>query len=163
MNMSTNSKLNRNSHDLKLMAGFRKHGKGLTFNVGGKKYTTADILRLLQGRIDVGDGALAAKAAFHAAIAAEHDEVDRTEALLGAICQTLLITLAASPETLADFGLVPRKSRRTLTVKEKSAAVEQAHATRLARHTLGQNKQRLVRGSPSPPAHRAAAVTGAAV
>jgi hypothetical protein len=149
--MSKYTKINRNSQDLRLIAGFRKHGKGMTFTVAGKKYTTADVLRLLQGRVDAGDGALAAKAAFHAAIAAERDEVDRTETLLGAIRQTLLITLAASPETLADFGLVPRKSRRALTVKEKSAAVEQAQATRLARHTLGERQKRLVTASPSPP------------
>jgi hypothetical protein len=144
-----NTKYHRNTHDLKLQAGFRKRGKGLVFNVAGKKYTSADVLRLLQGRIDAADQTATAKAAFHAAVAAERDEVGRSEPTLDAVRQILLILLAASPEALADFGLVPRKTRRELTVKEKSAAVDQAIATREARHTMGARQKRKVTGSAS--------------
>jgi hypothetical protein len=148
--MNNRIKTNRIPRDAKLMAGFRKHGKGLTFNVAGKRYTVPDILRLLQGRIDAGDTVSAAKAAFHAAVAADRAEVESTEPLLAAIRQTLLITLSASPEVLADFGLAPKKPRRALTVKEKSVAVEQAQATRVARHTMGSRQKRLVTGDATP-------------
>jgi hypothetical protein len=51
-----------------------------------------------------------------------------------------------SPDVLADFGLTPRKARAQLTVEQKAAAVAKRAATREARHVMGRQQRKAVKG-----------------
>lgn len=52
-----------------------------------------------------------------------------------------------SADVLADLGLASRKTRVPLTAEEKAVAVAKRNATRAARHTLGKNQKKDIKGA----------------
>jgi hypothetical protein len=52
-----------------------------------------------------------------------------------------------SIDTLADFGLKPRKTRTPRTPEQKAASVAKSLATRAARHTMGSKQKAKVTGA----------------
>jgi hypothetical protein len=53
---------------------------------------------------------------------------------------------AESPDTLAEFGMTaPKKAERSAAVK--AGAVAKNKATRVARHTMGKNQKKAVKGA----------------
>ena len=56
-------------------------------------------------------------------------------------------TFGASPDTLADFGLKPKKVPAPLTTEQKAAAAAKRAATRAARHTMGAKQKKSVKGT----------------
>jgi len=71
--------------------------------------------------------------------------------------QAMMVAFGAKLDTLADFGLAPRKAR-VQTPDQKIAAAAKAKATREARHTLGKVQRSTITG-----AHPAGASAGAPV
>jgi hypothetical protein len=165
---------NRKSSDLQLIEGTHKHlEKGWSLVVAGTKYTHSQIVDLLQSRADAVQAAATARAAWAGARA--HDEAlsGQTAHVVQALRQTLRVMFSQAPEVLAEFGLSPRKSRRTLTAAEKVLKEAKAKATREARHTMGKRQRLAIHGSvpviaapnapaslsPPPIAHAAASPT----
>jgi hypothetical protein len=142
-----NSKSHRNTQDELLIEGIRKHvGQTGHLVVAGKKYRVAEVLRVLQSRIDAAKAVANARIAWLDLVGAEQARIEGTKEFVASLRQCLAGTYGSSMEVLADFGLVKR-ARPTRTVDEKSAAVAKALATRKARHTMGNRQKGKIKGT----------------
>jgi hypothetical protein len=63
--------------------------------------------------------------------------------------QSLLVAFAGRIDTLADFGLVPRKVT-PLTPEQMVERTEKLKATRAARHTMGSKQKAAIKGTVAP-------------
>jgi hypothetical protein len=141
------NKLHRNNRDELLIAGILKHvGKNGSLIVAGKKYRVADIIALLQSRIDASQAVNDARAVWLAQVDAEKARIEETSDFVFSLRQCLAGTYGSSVEVLADFGL-PRRKRRAMTVEEKATALAKGKATRKARRTMGKRQREQVRGN----------------
>ena len=64
--------------------------------------------------------------------------------------ELLVAMFGQSSQTLADFGLGPRKKPAPLTVAQKAAKKAKAEATRIARGTKGPKAKLSIKGSAAP-------------
>jgi hypothetical protein len=137
------------------IAGVQKRFPNQQFTLGGKAFTTAQLVALFQSLIDVMKAAVAASAARSKAVA----DVKSLKATVMPVHADLLAfveaTLGRDPTVLADFGEQP-KARKTPTAAEKAAAVQKREATRVARHTSGPVQKKAVKGTETTPAQPSA-------
>lgn len=147
--MGTNvPKPNRNSEaaaEQKLIDGLNKHAQAIqSIMIAGVSMTTKDVIAHLQARIDTADAVETARATWQNTV--KTDKADRAKAktFVSAVRQAILVAFAGSIDTLADFGLTPRK-QVVRTPEQKSASAAKALATRAARHTLGKKQMTAVR------------------
>jgi hypothetical protein len=154
--MSTNNTTNRlqqQSSDQNLSEGLTKHLTTLTsFTIGSASYKAADVISSLQERINAADAVDSTRAAWQTAVKANRDERAKTYSLISGVRQTLQVMFAGSIDTLADFGLKPRKIPAVRTPEEKAAAVAKAKATRKARNTMGPKQKAKIKGTVPPTA-----------
>jgi hypothetical protein len=148
--MST-KKTNRSeqqSADQKLIDGLTKHAATIPFLVvGGASHPTADIINAVQARLATATAALSTRATWLNAVKADADERSKTKVFVSGVRQALQVAFAGSIDTLADFGLTPRKPPAARTPEQKAAAAAKARATRVARHTMGAKQKKGVRGA----------------
>jgi hypothetical protein len=143
--MAKKTKTDRAAQAKQLIAGVEKHLGNMTQVVfTGGPFTPAAITTKLESIVTLRSDVDAAKAATRAKVAAERADTPALDALRGALVAYVKATFGASPEVLADFGIVP-KARAPLTVEEKAAAAKRA-ATRTARHTMGTKQKKAVKG-----------------
>ncbi len=114
--------------------------------IGGTSFKTSDIIGILQARIDARNAAVATKATWQAGVKADKDERSKTKTVVSGLRQALQVSFAGLIDTLADFGLKPRKPR-VMTPEQKQAAAAKAKATRAARHTMGSQQKKAVVGN----------------
>jgi hypothetical protein len=131
--------------DQQLISGIVKHLGDGTLTFDGKKYTAADIVSVLQKRVDVANNVTATKAAHTNALTIEREEVAQTASFVASVRHVLKVMFAKSADALADLGLSPRP-RRPSTVGQKVGAVAKALATRAARHTMGRRQRERIHG-----------------
>jgi len=147
--MASNSRVNRpeqQAADDKLNVGLTKHQPTLApFVIAGKTVQVTDIATTLQSRKNTGMAAATARAAWQAAVEADRTELAQSHALLSGVKQSLQVMFAGSTDTLADFGLTPRKTR-VVSPAVKVAAAAKAKATRAARHTQGPKQKAAIKG-----------------
>ncbi len=142
MSTSKSNKSVHNAGDLQFIAGLLKHcAKSDSFLVSTKKMSLAQVIALVQQRVDARRASLAAHAAWLEAVGLEEASVKETERVLKGVRQILRARFGEDSKALVDLGLA-RKSARTLTVEEKQVAVKKRAATRKARHVMG-SRQRL--------------------
>ncbi len=148
--MNTNNQ-QRHEMNKKVAYGFRKHcakNGGMTVNT--KKRTAKEIDSDLQRRAGAEDAVTLARAALHGAVLERQKIEEETAAVFAAVRQTALIMFGNAPEILADFGLAPRKERRSLSVEEKTAAVDKQMLTKKARHVMGRRQRLEIRAEATP-------------
>jgi hypothetical protein len=149
--MTTNSKMNRDERNLadqNLMAGLTSKQQTLSsFMFGNTTHTTADIIATLQERIKTADAVDPPRAAWRTAVKANRDLRATTDPIIAGVRQTLQTMFAGSIDTLAEFGLKPRKVPAALSPDEKAAAVLKAKATRKARMTMGPKQKAKIKGA----------------
>ena len=152
---SNTPKQNRNAEstaDQNLADGLSKHAATImSIMVGGASVATTDIVTALQARIATAKAATLARATWQAAVQADRDERAKTKTLVSVTKQTLLGSFAGQVDTLADFGLTPRKPR-VVSPESRVAAAAKAKATRAARHTLGKKQKAGIKGTVAPTA-----------
>ena len=73
----------------------------------------------------------------------------KTKALVSTCIQSISLSFAGQVDTLADFGLTPRKAR-VVTPEEQVIAAAKAKATRAARHTMGKKQKAAIKGTVAP-------------
>ena len=76
-----------------------------------------------------------------------------------ALKDLLLAQFGNASQTLADFGLSPRKERAPMTVEQKAAAAAKRKATRAARGTTGPKAKLAIKGTVPAPVETAPPVT----
>jgi len=153
--MSFQTRNNRIAADQALIAGIQKFLTSYpSLPVDGQTMTVTAIVQLLQDRINASQAALAAEAAHVAAIKAESDVRAKTAASQLSLRQIVQGMFSGSPDSLAVFGLKPRKASSE-TATTRAAAAVKAKATRKARGTLGPKAKLAITGStpatPTPP------------
>lgn len=89
---------------------------------------------------------VSAKASAAARIAAETAQLPALVALLDALVAFVKLTLGASPNALADFGVAARKARTPMTAEAKAVAAARRVATRQARGTKGPKAKAAIHG-----------------
>lgn len=158
------SKKARHELNKKVAFGFRKHcAKNGGMVVDNKKRTAKELDSDLQRRADAEDAVTAARAALSGAILAREQAEVATQDVFNAVRQSALFMFSSSPEILADFGLAPRKQRRTLTVEEKADAVTKAKQTKVARHVMGKRQRLQIRAEATPAVAAHPAANGAPI
>jgi hypothetical protein len=149
--MATKNIANRTAQqaaDQKLMDGITKHEQAITsLTIGGTSFKPADILTILQARIAAANTTLSTRATWQSAVLADKGELTKTKTVVSGIRQAILLMFAGAVDTLADFGLKPRKVRAVLSPAEKAAASAKAKATREARHTMGSKQKASIKGT----------------
>ncbi len=145
---TTNSRKNALELDQKMIEGIQKHLMNQSFIIQGKPSTTQDVLNVYQGRVNTGQAIPMAQAAYRATLKADRDERSGTAGFARAF-RDLVYGMFDSPDTLADFGLLPRKSTKK-TVKVKAQAIAKSKATREARGTKGKKQKAQIHGQPQP-------------
>jgi hypothetical protein len=149
--MSTKPKLNhatQQAADQGLIDGFTKNTQTLaSFLVGGATIKSSDVVTALQARIAAANTVASTRATWQAAVKAYADKRASTKTLVSNARQAVQVMFAGSVETLAEFGLKPRKPRTAPTPEQKVAAAAKAKATRAARHTMGTKQKASVKGT----------------
>jgi hypothetical protein len=146
--MSTQPKrIDQQAGDQALIDGLKKHQSTLSsLLIAGTSLKTADLIGTLQARIDARNATVKSRAAWQTDVKAVRDERAKTKALVSGLRQALHVMFAGSIDTLADFGLTPRKVS-VLTPEEKALATAKAKATRSARHTMGSKQKAKIKGT----------------
>ena len=133
-----------------LIAGTNRHysnaSQPLAF--GGVTYTATALTALLQSFVDLRQGVDDAAAAHRTKVAAEAAQAPHLRGVISAFVAYVKATFGNSPDDLADFGISPRKVRTPQTAEQKAAAVAKRAGTRAARHTMGANQKKAVKGGP---------------
>jgi hypothetical protein len=130
-----------------LITGISKHLTGTTpLNLEGQPVTPAEITAKLQAIVTLRSNVNAAKAQTKTKLAAETAQLPALRKFMAALVSYLKGAYAGSPDVLADFGITP-KVRGTATVDAKAAAVAKRAATRAARHTMGSQQKKAVKGN----------------
>jgi len=150
--MSTNNRsLNRSQQqvaDQKLIDGLTKHAATIPFVViGGTSLSPAALIAAMQARLAAAAATVTTRATWLSAVKADADERAKTKTLVSGIRQAMQVAFGGSIDALADFGLKPRKQPAARTPEEKAAAVAKAQATRAARHTMGPQQKKGVKGA----------------
>jgi len=147
--------------DQRLIDGFTRHAATVTSVViDGVVMSSTDIIAMLQARIAASQTATTARATWQAAVIDDEAEHARTRTATSGLRQAMMVAFGKQLDTLADFGLAPRKVR-VQTPDQKMAATAKAKATRAARHTLGKVQKSRITGANPTGASAGAPVTAA--
>jgi hypothetical protein len=140
------------AHDAQVIVGIQKHLLSVpSLPLAGSTYTPADLVKLVQSRIDSAGVVAAAGANKHATVVAHTALGTTLTPVLRGLRQYVLNAFGETSPVLADFGFTPPK-KRTLTPEKKAAAALLAKATRKARHTVGKKQKLAIKGAVSPAA-----------
>jgi hypothetical protein len=148
--------------DQKLVDGFTRHEAEIgSVLIDGKKVSPADVIAAAQSRIAASKAADAAKATWQTAVKADKDVRASTRVFMTQVRQAVLVMFASSIDTLAEFGLVPRK-QHAVKPPTKVVAAAKAKATREARGTKGKRQKAKIKGAVVPPPATSPAVAAPA-
>ena len=146
-------KENRNDEitaDQTLIDGLNRNAASIpSIVIGGASATTKDIVAALQSRVDTAKAAASARATWLAAVQADRAERDKTKTFVSGLRQALLVAFVGQVDTLAQFGLTPRRAR-VVSPEQRVAAAAKAKATRTARHTMGKKQKAAIKGMVVP-------------
>ena len=135
------------ARDAQVIAGVQKHLQTVSsVPLVGSTYTPADLVKLVQSRIDSANGAATTKANWHSTVVEDKTLNSKLTPVIRALRQYVINVFGDTSPVLADFGFAPPK-RATRTPEQKAAAAAKAKATRAARHTAGKNQKKNVKGA----------------
>jgi hypothetical protein len=142
-----NNRLEETAADQHLIDGLTNVTSTIpSFMVGGASVATKDVVTTLQARLATATAAESARVAWLTAVQADRDERAKTKTLVSVVKQTLLQSFVGQADTLATFGLTPRKPR-VVKPETKVVAAAKAKATREARHTMGKKQKAKIKGT----------------
>ncbi len=151
MSASNTNKTTRLARLNQLIAGIQKYFMTLAaIQLGGKSYTPADLVTMLQGCIAAVQKASNSKAAYLADVQLERNANEQIAPVLRYLKAFVIAQFGDtqdSSQKLEDFGLTPRKVRPK-NVQVKAQAAEKLVATRKARGTKGPKQRAKIKGTP---------------
>jgi hypothetical protein len=129
-----------------LLEGLLKHAQAVpSLLIAGVWIPNGDMIAALQARLDTAEAVRSTRAIWMAAVQAERAERARTRRFVSNLRQVLLVAFDEQVDTLADFGLTPRRQHGR-TPDESLAVAAKSRATRAARHTLGPKQRAAIQG-----------------
>lgn len=144
------------AHDAQVLVGIQKHLLNVpSLPLAGSAITPADLVKLVQSRIDSAGVVAAASATWHSTVTAHKALNAKLTPVVRGLRQYVLNVFGETSPVLADFGFTAPKTV-TRTPEQKAAAAAKAKATRKARGTLGKKQKKGVTGTvpttaPTPP------------
>ena len=145
-----NSHLAQSNHDQLMSAGTKQHlANVISLSVAGESMTPAQIAQLFDDRVASTQTVQTAAAAHTAAVKANRDKRAQTASKVKAYTSIVRGMFGESPDTLAAFGLTPRKVAQK-SAATKTIAAQKAKATRKARHTMGKDQKAGIVGTVPP-------------
>jgi hypothetical protein len=142
------NRLLRDDADQKLLEGAQRYTAVLpSLTLRGQSYAPADLVQILQDRLAASLAVQTARAAYRGSVQTDRDKHAQTDAAVKALKGVVQGMFPESVDTLAEFGLRPRKVRTT-TVAAKAGAIAKNAATREARHTMGKRQKLAIKGTP---------------
>jgi hypothetical protein len=124
------NRLKQLAADQKMVDGVTQHLMGLaTIMVGGVAMKPADIVTKVTGRIVAAKAVELAEANHAAAVSSNTVVLGQTHQFMLDLTQAIEVQVGPAVDTLADFGLAPKK-KGAPTAATKAAAVAKAKATR---------------------------------
>jgi hypothetical protein len=130
-----------------LVSGLQKQFPNGNFTLGNTAYTTVTLVAALMSLINAINAVTAAQASAKVAVAALRATSAQVGPIVLALKRNLLATFGDAADTLALFGLEPRKAPAPRTAKENAAAAAKAEATRKARGTTSKKQKLAVSGN----------------
>ncbi|HEX4448569.1 MAG TPA: hypothetical protein VH044_17615 [Polyangiaceae bacterium] len=132
-----------------MIAGTQKHypNGGASIPVDGVSYTVTALTQLMQDFVDQRDAVESAKAATKSKVATERARAPAQLVVIRGFEQVVRGSFGNAADVLADFGLAPTKVRTPMTAEQKAVAAAKRAATRSARHTMGKNQKKDVKGA----------------
>ena len=135
------------AHDAQVVVGIQKHLLNVpSLPVAGSTYTPADLVKLVQSRIDSAGVVAAANANWHSTVTANAALGAKLTPILRGLRQYVLNAFGETSPVLADFGFAAPKTA-TKTPEQKAIAAAKAKATREARGTKGKVQKKAVKGA----------------
>jgi hypothetical protein len=134
--------------DQKLRDGLTARQQTLpSFTIRNVTVKTADVIATLQERIDAANAVEPPRAAWRMAVQTDRDLRAKSDPTISGVRQALLLMFGGSIDTLAVFGLEPRKTPTPVPPVDKVVAVQKALATRKARNTMGPKQKAKIKGT----------------
>lgn len=130
-----------------LIAGLQKQFPSGQFTLENTAYTTATLVQAIQSLIDAINAVNTAQANAKVAVATMGATVAKVGPIVLALKRNLLSMFGNATNTLALFGLEPRKAPAPRTSKVNAAAAAKAEATRKARGTTSKKEKLTVTGN----------------
>jgi len=130
-----------------LIAGIDQHlAKTSSIVLAGTSYTPQQVAQRLQQIVDLRSEVTTSKSTTKAKLVAEKAELPALLKFMD-VCKTFVkATYDGSPDVLADFG-ISTKARTSMSVEAKLVAAAKRKATRAARHTMGSQQKKGIKGS----------------
>ena len=130
-----------------LASGFQKRLSGMSVIMfDGKDPTPAEVIARLGYFAELRDRVDQTHAAYSDAVAKADEAAPEEDAYVAACIGFVRATFGNEAAILADFGLVPTKSRKVQSVAEKAAAIAKRESTREARGTKGPAARQAIHG-----------------
>jgi hypothetical protein len=147
------------SIDGSYISGLKKHvTKSTIIPIDGATYTPAALSAIFQAEIDTGAAVTPAKGAWQKAVADAKAAKAAAAAVRPGFEQWVQANYGKDAQTLADFGVPPKKPR-VIKPATKVASAVKAAATREARGTKGKVQKKAITGAtaatPATPATKA--------
>jgi hypothetical protein len=143
------NKPTRNDRLRLIASGVQKHFPNATLTLAGQTLTTSQLADRIQQDIAASDATDKARAAWLTQVQAERSTHASLAPVLRSLRSLVIAQFGDSPDAgdvLADFGYSPRKvPERTAAAKAQSA--DKGRATRAARHTMGSQQKKKVKGT----------------
>jgi hypothetical protein len=130
-----------------LIAGTQKHLPSASFTLDNVPFTTASLVQLFQSLASAMTGQNTAQSNAKDAVATTQGLAAKVDPVIQAYKSYILAQFNTATQTLADFGIEPRKARTPLTVEQKAAAAAKLRATRAARGTTSPKKKLAISGN----------------
>lgn len=149
MSQIIKNKSDRANQVKQLSIGTKKHypDGSQSIPVGGATFTVTALTQLMQDFVDQRAAVETAKAATKAKIEIERARAPSQLAVIRAFETIVRGTFGNSADVLADFGLSPPRVPVPMTAVQKAVAAAKRKATRAARHTMGKNQKKDVKGA----------------
>jgi hypothetical protein len=156
MSSTSHSRNAQIAADQAMLAGVQKFLMSYTqLPIDGQSVTPAAIVTFLENRISANQAVVTAEAARAAALKNNVTVRSQTEGQAQSLRQIVLGMYSGAPDSLAVFGLKPRKAS-TETATTRAAAAVKAKATRAARHTMGSKQKAAITGASTSPSNGSA-------
>jgi hypothetical protein len=146
--MANATKLTLEARNTKVLTGIEKHLSGnKKLTIGGTEYTPKTLAAVYESDTGAMNNVASTKKAFEQAVADERATHAATAEVHVSLKSFILGFFGTKSLTvLGDFGFSAPKSKGNKTVAVKAAAIEQATATRAARHTMGPKEKKKIKG-----------------
>jgi hypothetical protein len=165
--MSTNNIPSKNAAlalNQKVSAGVNKYfSKVKSITVGGTTYTPRTLLAVLSAENDAAEAVDSTRVQLSQQVATHRAAKASAGALRSELRTYILGTYGAKAvQMLGDFGMSAPKYTGNKSAATKAQAVVQGKATREARHTMGKNQKKPIKGVVPSTATQAAAPSSSA-